>query len=591
MASIYEELEKALSDFQSKAAEELKTIQECKREILQLKAEMLDQLYKGQYIRDDNRIVISAPEIIIGDVNKDGTLRDTGHSVVIVRANNVSQEAVDREGGQPGTITNRASMIYNVCASPGIAGDEEVVGNNSQFIVQAKGIALTSEDAEGAFINAPSASDGEISLTAEKSVHIDAVTPTEKEKDNIQKQIDDIKTDDKKKDVETAMKELADSRKTIDETIDGYKDKYQTLEEIRTQTGEVDMLRDQLEMENKIFSSNFIEAYRRISSLAEAERRKKCLEDKKKKIGEAKDDKRVATAVTIQAENTSIMSTDADGKVFNNETAGFSVTGKHISFCGADETTTMEDSNIDMMASSINISTVCPKHEEETSDFPVTGDVHISSKNIVMESVDYEYKDEKFSEKALTEGGGIRMRAETIDVCTNDSEGAGKGKVNVNSKVIALKAVDLDKESRAEKELTKESTLSLLADKIYAGSPNKDTQTQSVQIASDKVGIFAKTTAELQQDEAKAALQLDGGNIALTGSKTTLFGETTMNGKTAFKADVESGKMTVDNIEIKSSFKSPCTSEGIAVPASPSSDSLSAKLQMEEAPKEEAEKK
>lgn len=594
MASIYDDMNSALQNFLSSVDKELDDIRKCKAEIQQLKLDIVDRLNSGQYIRDDKRIVISAPEIIIGDVCKDGTLRNQGHSTVIIRSNAISQEAPDGTMGITGTITSRATRIYNTCADPGVAGNEEVVGNASQFIVQAQGIALRSEDTKGAFATAPGASPGAISLQADTHIGLNATAPRKTAKERIEKLVEatEKEKDDLNKtanDQISSLKEMAERLAELIKASDSLYDKDDTL---RTEYLTAEEINEELKDARIVFGKAFSEAFRAISQLAEISRKVKCLKEKKDDIASKESDDTTGTSVDIVAEHTGIRSIDAEGKVFNNDSAGVVIQGKGINICASDETgATMADSAFDLKAANISLATISPKYEEKSADMPATGDVRITSKNIVMESVDYEVKDDKRQEKALTDGGSIQMRAETIGLCTNDTEGAGKGKVSVNSKAIALKAMDLDKESRADKELTKDSTLALLADKIYAGSPTKDKPTQTVQILSDKVGIFAKTTAELQQDDAKAALQLDGGNIALTGSKTTLFGETTVNGKTAFKADITAGKATVDNIEIKSSFKSPCTSEGIAVPASPSTDKLSAKLQAEEAPKDEGGKK
>ena len=79
-------------------------------------------------------------------------------------------------------------------------------------------------------------------------------------------------------------------------------------------------------------------------------------------------------------------------------------------------------------------------------------------------------------------------------------------------------------------------------------------------------------------------VQLDGGNIAIGGSKVQFYGDNTMNGKTDFKGDVTAPKLTADNLEAKTSFKSKNISDGIAVPGAPSTAKLSAKLKEDDAP-------
>ncbi|MEG1543124.1 MAG: hypothetical protein RR382_01175, partial [Tannerellaceae bacterium] len=193
-------------------------------------------------------------------------------------------------------------------------------------------------------------------------------------------------------------------------------------------------------------------------------------------------------------------------------------------------------------------------------------------------------------EKALTAGGSFEVRTETVNVSATDTEGKATGKVGINAKSLQIRSMDVDKEKRTDKGLAADSTMLLLSEKMYAGGRDKDNKSKSVQVSSEKVGVFAKTTIELQQDEGKSGVQLDGGDFSVTGGKVNMFGETTLNGKTTFKADVKAGNVELDNIKIGKSFKSPCTTEGIAIPGVPSSAKLSTKLKEEDAPKDESEK-
>ena len=596
METIYEQWKKVLDDFKASVDKELNEVRRCKAEMQQIKSDLIDQCSKGQYFRDDQRIIISAPEIIIGDVSKDGTLNTTGTSTVIIRSNKICQEGVGDLRGNGGSITNKASEIKNICIDPGIDGIEEVVSNQSQYIVQAQGITLQSEETKGVFTEVPSTSNGEINLKADKHIHLDAIAPLKERKESIVKSID-AKEKDKtsfKTTSDTKLKEIEDEMAKITKHLEDGQKLFAGDKTIRSQYQSADELHNLIKKESNLLCQDINEYQGNTSKLAEINRQIKCLKEKKTDIEkkEGEKDKGTGTSVDIQAESTRIKSINADNEICCNPGAGLDIRAKDIKIQSTDENgAVVDESSLDILTHSINLSTINPKHEEKTSDIPAEGDVHITSKNIVMESVDREFKDDKLSEKALTKDGCIKMRAETVDVSTNDTEGKATGKFNVNSKNIALKSMDVDKEKRTDTELTKDSTMVLVSDKIYAGSPNKEKLSQSIQISSDKVGIFAKTTAEMQQDEAKAALQLDGGNIAISGNKTNVFGETTVNGKTTFKAETVSGKATIDNIEIKTSFKSPATSEGIATPSSPSTDKIATKLQVEDTPKDESESK
>ena len=217
----------------------------------------------------------------------------------------------------------------------------------------------------------------------------------------------------------------------------------------------------------------------------------------------------------------------------------------------------------------------------KNSEVPAEGSVRVVSKDIRFEAVDYQTKEKKIEEKSLTKDGVFSVRAEKIDFSATDTEGKATGSFAANAKQVEVKSMDVDKEKRTDKSLAQGSALLLLAEQVFAGAKDKKTKSKSVQLASDKVGMFGDTTVELQQD-GKAILQLSGGNASLSGSKTTLYGETTSEGKTTFKSDVTAGTVTMKNLKVDSSFKTPYTTEGISVPGAPSTAKLSAKLKEEE---------
>ena len=60
--------QEALDDFQKNVEKDLDEIRRYKSEVQQMKIDLIDHLEKGRYVRDDQRVIISAPEIIIGNV-------------------------------------------------------------------------------------------------------------------------------------------------------------------------------------------------------------------------------------------------------------------------------------------------------------------------------------------------------------------------------------------------------------------------------------------------------------------------------------------------------------------------------------------
>ena len=203
-----------------------------------------------------------------------------------------------------------------------------------------------------------------------------------------------------------------------------------------------------------------------------------------------------------------------------------------------------------------------------------------------MESLDYEVADGKLKTKALTSGGKLAIRTEKTSIIAADAEGKATGSINVNAKAVSVKSMDVDKEKLTDSKLAAGSTMTLVSEKMYVGSKSKDIKSKKVQTVSEEVGLFADKTLEIQQGDGKALVQLSGGNASMGGSKSQIYGDTTINGKADIKGDVKAPKATIDNLEAKSSFKSTNISDGIAIPGAPGGGSLSAKLKSEDAPKE-----
>ena len=105
MDYIFDEWKKVLENFQNSVSKDLEEIHKQKDAVQQMKTDIFDHLDSGRYITDDERIVISAPEIVIGNVDKSGMLKGSGR--VIIRGNTINVEAA----GESGTITQRAPII------------------------------------------------------------------------------------------------------------------------------------------------------------------------------------------------------------------------------------------------------------------------------------------------------------------------------------------------------------------------------------------------------------------------------------------------------------------------------------------------
>ena len=229
MAYIFEEWKTMLEKFQQCVDKGVEEMHQQKAEVQQIKTDIFNRLDRGAYYHDDERIVISAPEIVIGNVDKSGALNGGESGTVIIKGSDVALEGV----GETGRIVSRAPIIHQKAVNPGIDGRENVVCSMSEIVSQACDIVLHSSDAKDEFSQVPShAGRGGISLHADKQFNIEAAVSAEQRKKQIEATINELDTQSKdlktsveaqKKDVDGILKEMIDLVKK-EEKLNGEKD-------------------------------------------------------------------------------------------------------------------------------------------------------------------------------------------------------------------------------------------------------------------------------------------------------------------------------------------------------------------------------
>ena len=662
MDYIFKDWEEKLSKFESSVEKDLAEIRKCKAEMQQMKLDVVAELQKGRYVRDTQRLVLSAPEIIIGNVDRSGTLF-AGGSKVIVRGTQVGVEGA----GEGGRLDLRAPSIREIAEDPGTDGREHVVGSLSEVVSQARNIIIQSDDAEGTF-SAPAGPTGGsgVRIHADKTIDVHAamtaesreerlealISETEKQKDYLKEQADAHKSSFN--DLKKEMEELIEKRDKLSEDYDNVRTNYQ---EIRKASEEIEALSMSITEETYAYSEI-------LALLAEANRRLKCFKDEKSKIKKGDDFKKKPTgaSVNITGENINLLSADGEHNLRDNKESGVTISANTVGIISMDKEGALnKEGRVSIVAKNIEMATAGTadlKFDDEgkleKGTFAAEGDFKLTSKNITFESVDYEVADKKYKEKQLTDDSKIKLRAKTIEVSTEnsanvevdeqgkmtkanytsegdiivrsktltvasvdtdiengeakekaltadskvairtektdvsatDTEGKATGSVSINAKAVSVKSMDVEKEKRTDDKLAEGSTMTIVSEKLFVGAKSKDVKSKKVQVMSEEIGAFADKTLEIQQDEGKALVQLDGGNASLGGSKTEIYGETTINGKTEVKDELKAPKATIDNVEVKSAFKSPNIQDGMGVSAGGGGGSLSAKLKTEDAPEE-----
>ena len=656
MAYIFEEWKKMLEKFQQCVDKGVEEMHQQKAEVQQIKTDIFNRLDRGAYYHDDERIVISAPEIVIGNVDKSGALNGSYVGTVVIKGSDVSLEGV----GETGRIVSRAPIIHQKAVNPGIDGRENVVCDSSEIVSQACDIVLHSSDAKGEFSQLPlHAGRGGISLHADKKFNIEAAVTAERRKKQIEAVIKGLDTQSKE-----LKKSVENQKKAVDKFLQDMiklaekEEKLNAPKDHSTFTNLTDISKVHEQMEALMPSvyrstQTFIDL---VSELAEVNRRKKALEKEKGTIKTGDDFKKKSTgaSMSVVAESISVATADGDGNLHTNPGAGisvrtprmglnmhddqgalakdgyFSVSAQNITLDTVNpkdkgkewpmegkvkiqskdinleaidykmndknqlwEKELTKEGKITMSAKTVEVSTANPKGIERDEkgkfikgEFVGEGDVIIRSKTVSVESLDYEVKDGKLSTKALTKDGKLGIRTEKTTVIAADTEGKATGSINLNAKALNVKSMDVDKEKLTDSKLAAGSTMTLVSEKMYVGAKSKDVKSKKVQTVSEEIGAFADKTLEMQQGEGKAAVQLDGGNAAVGGSKTQVYGETTINGKTEVKDELKAPKVVGDSVEAKSAFKSKNISDGMAMGGASGSGKLSTKLKTEDAPKE-----
>jgi len=643
-----------LGNFQDCVQKDLEEIHKQKAEIQQMKADLFKEMEGFKYYRDENCLILSAPKVIIGNVDETGDLLG-GTGEVIIKGHGVELNGV----GETGHIVSRAPGIRQIAVDPGSDGQENVVCETSEITSQACNIVLESNDATDAFSVIPaSAGKGGIRIHADNSMQLEAAVSSEQRKSQIEATVGALTTQ-----ISALEKQKAEQKKQVDGAFDMMKsllDQENKLDSDDAMVGRVNTLdmfdiQEQMESALPILCQASMAYVNTISQLAEANRMKKALETEKGNIKTGDDFKQNTTGATMQikAESINVATADGDGNLHTNLEAGITVKtprmgvtmiddagklvedsafsvrsenislmavgpendGKNLNATGnvtiASKNVTIEaidyeekdgyygekeltaDSKVSITAKTIEVATTNPKDIERDDDGNITkgeytaeGDVIFKSKNFTVESLDYEIADGKPKMKALTKDGKIAIRAEKTDVLAADVEGKATGSINLNAKAISAKSMDVDKEKLTDSALAAGSTMTLVSEKMFVGSKSKDIKSKKLQAVSEEMGLFADKTFEAQQGDGKAVVQLDGGKAAVGGSKTQVYGDTTINAKTEIKGDLKAPKAAIDNLEAKSSFKSPNISDGIAMPGGGAGGSLSAKLKSEDAPKE-----
>ncbi len=557
MGYIFDDWKDLLDEFQKCVDKDLAEIQKQKAEVQQMKEGLFNSFGGGLLYRDGNRIVISAPEIVIGNVDRTGTLQGGGVGKVIIRGSEVDIEGV----GSTGSIVNRAPIIRQVAVDPGIDGKENVVCNTSRIVSQACDIVLHSSDTTEVFSQDPGmAGRGGVTIHADTNLNIEAAVSADKRKEDIENKVSAL--GDMSSDLKTQMKA---QKKTVDNLFDQLSTLFDNEDEnnqsedfkLRSNVKDVMNTHDQIEaIQPAIYDA--VKTYLGlVSELAEVNRQKTALETQKDAITTGDDFKNNTTGakLTLNAESISIANIDGEGNLHTNDEAGIILRTPKMGISMMDDTGKLvEGSSFGVGAE--NISLVTRNVSDDGKEFPTVGQVYIDSKNITFEAVDYKLDDNSLTiEKELTADGSIQLRAKTVEVSTSnpkdltyDTDGnltsgeyTAEGDVIFKTKNLMVDCLDYevsDGELKMKAQ-TADSTVSVRAEKTNFLSADAEGK------ATGSFTANAKTVTIKSMDVDKDSL---ADSALAAGSTMVLLSEKMYAG--AKSKDVKSKKVQVVSEEI-----------------------------------------
>ena len=483
MGYIFDDWKDLLDEFQKCVDKDLAEIQKQKAEVQQIKEGLFNSLGDGLLYRDGNRIVISAPEIVIGNVDRTGTLQGGGVGKVIIRGSEVDIEGV----GSTGSVVSRAPIIRQVAVDPGIDGRENVVCDTSQIVSQACDIVLHSSNATDVFSQDPGlAGRGGVTIHADTSLNLEATVSADTLKDAIDTRVSALS--DRSSDLKTQMQ---DQKKTVDDLFDqmasllgNENDNNQSTDfKLRSNVEDVIKTQDEIEaMQPAIY--NAVKTYLGlVSQLAEVNRQKTALEAEKDAITTGDDFKNNTTgaSLNLSAESINIANIDGEGNLHTNDEAGIIVKTPRMGVNMTDDSGKLVDGG-SFGVTAEKIALASQNLSDDGSEYPTVGEVYIGSKNITLEAVDYKLDDNSLTiDKELTADGSIQMRAKTVEVSTSnpkdltyDADGnltsgeyTAEGDVIFKTKNLTVDCVDYevsDGELKMKAQ-TADSTVSVRAEK------------------------------------------------------------------------------------------------------------------------------
>ena len=521
-----------------------KTVEDIKKSKLDFQKLALSstaEMQKGRYIRDDRRLIISAPEIIIGNVDASGNLIE-GATTVVIRGTQVSMQGA----GNSGTIDLRAPVIHQIAEDPGIDGNEHVVGTISEVASQARNIIIQSNDNTGAFASPiiPSSGCG-VRIHADKVIEVDAAMTAE----SLEKRIDQListrekERDDYKEQIKKLQQSFDDLVKEIEKNMDDRDKLMEKEDSIRTNYNDVRNINSDIEALSMSITEQAYALNGLVALLSETNRQIDCYKAEKSKIVKGEDFKKKTTGarINLTGETINLLSADGEGNWRDNKESGISMIANRTNLFAIEKdgklkkngSVIVQAKNFEVTTAGMTDAQADDKGVTTKATYTAEGNISLTAKNVTVGGIDYEIADKKLKEKGLTADSKIKLRAKTIEVSTegsanieNDEKGkikkatmTAEGDIIVKSKTFTLESTDTDIEDGKPKEkaLTKDGKVSIRAEKMDLSSTDTEGKaTGSIHVNAKAVAVKSMDVEKEKRTDDKLA---EGGSMTLVAEK------------------------------------------------------------------------
>lgn len=558
MDTLFDKLLNAVNKLNSASSGTLDEIRQCKKEIGKLRDDMYDQFASGYYIRDNDRIIISAPTIIIGNVDKSGCV--INQSEIILRGNNISLQGV----GNGGTIETRADKISIMAEDAGPDGKESAVHNSSNISILGRNVGIESNDSSGTFSHKMKAAAAGLSLHSDTSITLESSLRRDDTESELTTTLADL-------DAEIGRLEgLAGAKKgELQGMLAKLKGMFKLDEPMHESEAMtyisallIDNMSDAIANEARKFLQGLTLYLDAVTQLAENKRKKTALKAQKDSLPANLAAQPNGCNINVVGERISIACVDGNNHVRTDKESGVVINTPHTTIASiGDDKRNIPESDFKLQTQNIVLDTTNVKDADkdkktEEAEYEADGKVKILSKDVAIQTINYKQKDnDPYHCEALCPKGSLSIGVAKLQANTTNEKGEAVGEIKLNSKTINVQSADVDDKGK-EKAVAKGSAVVVLSENFRVGGTDDKTKAANIQLTAKETVLHGKDKIWIEQgDKLEGVLSIQQDELELSGKEVTLYGKISTH---EINVDaLTAKKITSDSVDVKKALTAP----------------------------------